>query len=452
MARRHNAHAHLSHVPNHDVRPRHAIPGGPPLHSLEPLETPPDRPKSPGLHCPVCGQWRQTRGLPGAGIVQCVECHTAFRASVRGDGTGAQGEALACPSLPGFVVQEQLGRGATGVVYRARHVATGRAVAIKQMLPSRSGQSDRALRFEREVELLRRQALKPHENVVRFLGCWQDPATDSYLSVLEYIDGPSLAELLQRAPLQVPAALEMLEQVARGLQSLHEAGLLHRDLKPRNILRAASGHWKITDFGLVREVSASDPLRQLTAPDTVLGTPDYLAPELLQRRGEASVRSDLFSLGAVLHEALTGAPPRGVTEGLDDLRQGLPDGLADLAAWMLHPAPEGRCPDTQRLLLALEDLRRGERPVLVPNRRAMSPQFCANPRHRSTSARVAAVRPPADDRLAVTAEPGRWSRLLALLALRPLTAGVRRQTRRSKDEIDGTAERWARGRMHRGFA
>ena len=387
-----------------------------PLNSLESPDMPLGQPVSPGLHCPVCGQWRQTRGLPGAGVVQCVECRTAFRASVREDRAGARGEAPASPSLPGFVVQEQLGRGATGVVYRAEHVATGRAVAIKQMLPSRTGQTDRVLRFEREVELLLRQTLKAHVNVVRFLGCWQDPATDSYLSVLEFIDGPSLAELLRRAPLQVPAALEMLEQVARGLQSLHEAGLLHRDLKPRNILRAASGHWKITDFGLVREVSVSDPLRQLTAPDTVLGTPDYLAPELLQGRGEASVRSDIFSLGAVLHEALTGAPPRGVTEGLDGLREGLPDGLADLAAWMLHPSPEGRCPDTQRLLLALDDLRRGERPVLVPNRRAMSPQFCANPRHRSTSARVAAVRPSEDDRLGVAPEPGRWSRLLGLLA------------------------------------
>jgi serine/threonine-protein kinase len=211
----------------------------------------------------------------------------------------------------------------------------------------------------------------------------------------------------------------MLEQVARGLHSLHEAGLLHRDLKPRNLLRSASGSWKITDFGLVREQSSPDPLRQFTAPDAVLGTPDYLAPELLQGRGEPSVSSDIFSLGAVLHEALTGVPPRGVTESLDDLRPGLPDGLADLAAWMLHPAPGERCPDTGKLLLALGELRRGERPVLVPNRRARSPQSWANPRHRSTFLRPLPTffRPPDDPGPDAGASGGRWGRFLGALAV-----------------------------------
>ena len=202
-----------------------------------------------------------------------------------------------------FRLLDELGRGRMGIVYRAWDEPLGRVVAVKVLRPERAGAVDR-LRLVREAQLASRFQ---NDHAVTIHSVVDPPDGLPYL-VMEYVQGPSLAELIGSNRCPAPRELGVLvSQVAIALGAAHTAGLVHRDVKPSNILiDAKTGRAKLTDFGVVRTLAAPSTI---TREGFVAGTPAYMSPE--QARGDPALdlRTDVYSLGATLYEGLTGQPP-----------------------------------------------------------------------------------------------------------------------------------------------
>lgn len=206
------------------------------------------------------------------------------------------------PSVPGYDLLEKVGQGGMGVVYRARQQALSRLVALKLIRASDLPGPEEEARFLAEAEAL---AAIEHPNVVRVYeaGRFQNQP----FMALEFVSGGSLADHLRQGPLRATEAAKLVEQIARGVQACHERRIVHRDLKPGNVLMGTDGTPKVTDFGLARRVEAESGLTQSGA---IMGTPSYMAPE--QARGESrrvGPEADVYALGAILYECLTGRPP-----------------------------------------------------------------------------------------------------------------------------------------------
>jgi serine/threonine-protein kinase len=206
----------------------------------------------------------------------------------------------ASPLRRRYEIRERAGEGATSVVYRAWDRELGRAVALK-LIREASGFSEVAReRFRREVHAA---ASLSHPNVVTVHDAGSE-AGRLYL-VMELVDGSPLSERMEKG--SAPELLRVLARAARGVAAAHEKGIVHRDLKPANILVAASGEPKVGDFGLAH---LADSGADLTRTGATLGTPQYMAPEQVQGRSkEVTPRTDVYALGAILYEILTGRPP-----------------------------------------------------------------------------------------------------------------------------------------------
>ena len=214
--------------------------------------------------------------------------------------------------LGAYEVISPLGAGGMGEVFRARDARLGRDVAIKILPESVARDPDRLARFEREAQAV---ASLSHPNIVAVFEFGQQPSAagpPQPFVVMELLDGETLRERLGGGALPVRKALDIATQLARGLAAAHDKNLLHRDLKPENIFLLADGQVKILDFGLARAIdtpaagSGATQTIARTDPGTVLGTVGYMAPEQV-RGGAVDARTDLFALGAVLYEMLTGA-------------------------------------------------------------------------------------------------------------------------------------------------
>ena len=204
-----------------------------------------------------------------------------------------------------YEIVSPLGAGGMGEVYRARDPRLGRDVALKVLPPESSG-PERVHRFEQEARAV--AALKhPHILAIRDVGSHEG---QPYI-VLELLEGETLRQRLSHGPLPVSKAVEFGVQVCQGLAAAHARGVVHRDLKPENLFLSREGGVKLLDFGLAKlfetpdEGSDEQPTATATDRGTWLGTPGYVAPEQLRGAG-AGARSDLFALGAVLYEMLTG--------------------------------------------------------------------------------------------------------------------------------------------------
>jgi eukaryotic-like serine/threonine-protein kinase len=191
--------------------------------------------------------------------------------------------------------------GAVGEVWRATDLVLSRPVAVKRLRDGYAGQPEAMERFRAEA---RHAGALSHSGIAQVYDYGEaEPPSPPFL-VMEFVDGPSLAGLLDGGPLDPADAMDVLAQVAAGLAAAHAAGLVHRDIKPANLLVAPDGQVKITDFGIAHAAGSA----QLTRTGTMVGTPSYLAPE---RAGGASATaaSDLYSLGVVAYECLAGQPP-----------------------------------------------------------------------------------------------------------------------------------------------
>ena len=257
------------------------------------------------------------------------------------------------PLLGEYELLEKLGAGGMGEVYKARHRRLDKLVALKVLLARSHGSKEGAARFLREMKAV---GSLDHANVVEAHDAGEQDGI-VYL-VMKLIDGTDLARLVAKGgPLPVTEAFDCARQAALGLHYLHERGLVHRDVKPSNLMRTADGTVKILDLGLARWRAETAGDGDLTGPGDVMGTPDYIAPE--QLRGAATVdgRADLYSLGGTLFYLLTGQTPFAHRKGMYDkfeaqtretppdvrsLRPEVPAAVAELVHRLLAKKPEDR--------------------------------------------------------------------------------------------------------------
>jgi serine/threonine-protein kinase len=206
------------------------------------------------------------------------------------------------PRIPGYDVEALLGRGGMGVVYKARHHRLNRPVALKMLIAGAyAGPTERA-RFQHEAEAV---ASLRHANIVAVYDVGDHEGCPYF--TMELLEGGSLAQALAGTPQPARQAAALLITLAEAVQAAHRAGIVHRDLKPANILLTADGTLKVADFGLARPFEGEP---SLTLSGARVGTPSYMAPE--QARGQARAigpAADVYSLGAILYETLTGRPP-----------------------------------------------------------------------------------------------------------------------------------------------
>ncbi len=229
------------------------------------------------------------------------------------------------PDIPGYAIQQMLGRGGMGVVYKARHEQLDRTVALKMLLAGAYVDPEMLERFRTEATAAARLQ---HPNIVQVF----DVAEHEGLPLIcqEYVDGGNLAERIDGTPQPLNATAEIVETLARAIDLAHRRGIVHRDLKPPNVLLTGDGVPKIADFGLAKQFH--DDAGQ-TATGDVLGTPSYMAPEQASGKPQSiGPATDVYALGAILYEMLSGRPPfRGETS-LDTVSQVLTD----------EPVPPGR--------------------------------------------------------------------------------------------------------------
>jgi eukaryotic-like serine/threonine-protein kinase len=217
----------------------------------------------------------------------------------------------ASPTIAGYSISRELGRGGMGVVYEARHLALNRRVAIKVVRGFAS--REEVARFRIEAEAVARLQ---HPNIVQIYEVGEH-AGAPYLA-LEFVDAGSLAARIRRDTISPCAAAELIAILSRAVQHAHSRGVVHRDLKPANILLSQDGSPRIGDFGLAK--FADDPGRSRSG--LIVGTPAYMAPEQAAGRGElVGPPADVWALGAILYECLTCRPPFGGSTSIDTIQQ-----------------------------------------------------------------------------------------------------------------------------------
>jgi serine/threonine protein kinase len=253
---------------------------------------------------------------------------------------------------PRYRVVELLGEGGMGTVYQAEHRIMKRRVALK-VINSRLVDSPIAVeRFRREVQAA---ALLSHPNIV--IAHDAECVGDIHFLVMELVDGVSLDRLVARkGALPVAHACDYARQAALGLQHAHEHGMVHRDIKPQNLMLTPEGQVKILDFGLARFASENNLIGLLTESGAMAGTPDYIAPEQAEDARQADIRADIYSLGCTLYFLLTGQPPfphgsafqkflahhKQAPRPLTEFRDDLPSGLLAVFERMTAKDPAGR--------------------------------------------------------------------------------------------------------------
>jgi serine/threonine-protein kinase len=261
----------------------------------------------------------------------------------------------------------EIGRGGMGVVYEARQKGLDRSVAVKMILSSHLASPELVRRFQAEAKAAARVR---HSNIVHIHEVGQLDGQDFF--AMEYIEGQSLAQRIAQGAVDVPTAVRLVATIARAVEHLHQQGIVHRDLKPSNILLDAEQQPYVTDFGLARVFA---PGSEMTATGIIAGTPSYMAPEQASGRRDAiGPATDVYSLGALLYELLTGqAPFHGETplDTLMDVLSGdpilprtvnphIPRGAELICLKCLEKLPENRYASAAALADDLDRFARGE--------------------------------------------------------------------------------------------
>ncbi|MGI9243293.1 MAG: protein kinase domain-containing protein [Verrucomicrobiales bacterium] len=239
--------------------------------------------------------------------------------------------------FPEYEVVEMIGRGGMGAVYKARQPALDRVVAIKILPPGAASDAEFAERFRREAAAM---AALDHPNIVTLHDFGEREGC--FFFIMEYVEGVDLAQRLASGSLTTDEALLLVPQICDALQYSHDRGIVHRDIKPGNILIGRSGKVKIADFGLAKLVGTGVDEFALTRTSASLGTPRYMAPEQIETAPSADHRADVYALGVVLYEMLTGEVPAGRFEPPSQRVAGLADYFDPIILRAMDADPEKR--------------------------------------------------------------------------------------------------------------
>ncbi|HVK11717.1 MAG TPA: serine/threonine-protein kinase [Gemmataceae bacterium] len=266
-----------------------------------------------------------------------------------------------------YEILDRLGAGGMGTVFKARHRRMKRVVALKVLSKEVAATELFLQRFQREVEVIARLT---HPNIVMAFDA--DEAEAGPFLVMEFVNGRDLAsEVQSNGPLPVADAVDRIIQAARGLEYAHEKGIIHRDIKPHNLMRDADGTVKVADLGLARIGGPSSGVSSLTQAGSIFGTVDYMSPEQAIDSGSVDARADIYSLGCSLYFLLTGQPPYGGgtlmaqmlkhrDAPIPSLRAARPDVSADLDAVfarMVAKSPKDRPASMAEVVRELERVR-----------------------------------------------------------------------------------------------
>lgn len=319
--------------------------------------------------CPVCGHRFALIGKPPAEIQTCPQCSTSFNlrnGQLVGESSDetAGGDLLIGRTIRGCFIDRKVGEGGMGSVYHARQLSLDRSVAIKVMPAELTRNKNFIQRFEREAKSLARIN---HPNILHIYDFGEESALGIYFMIIEFVDGKDLGEVLRsRETITQEEVLDILRQALLGLEMASEKGVIHRDIKPDNLMIAKDGLCKVSDFGLAKGYGAFD---EVTTAGVRVGTPAFMSPE--QCDGiEVDVRSDVYSLGCTVYLALTGYLPFGgdspfsimlkhKTDPPPSMRTHRPEidpRIDELVLRMLAKKPDDRCRTLRELIDVVEDL------------------------------------------------------------------------------------------------
>lgn len=301
-------------------------------------------------NCPSCGTILDDNSA-------CPACLMKLAASAAGPAESA-GAALPTAEqldlqFPQLEVTQLIGRGGMGAIYHARQTALDREVAVKLIARELSRDTAFLDRFEREAKAL---AKLSHPNVVTVYDFGHTDDGQAYL-IMEFIDGTNLRDLISTSPVSRDDALELISNTCLALEYAHSKGVVHRDIKPENILLSNEGAVKIADFGIAKIVDESIKTPTLTATRQVLGSLHYLAPEHMEAPDQVDHRVDLYALGVVLYELLTGKLPLGRFEAASSMSSQATPAIDDIIHKAMSRKPSERYQSAAELAEAVDNVR-----------------------------------------------------------------------------------------------
>ncbi|MGE0710817.1 MAG: protein kinase [Planctomycetota bacterium] len=266
-----------------------------------------------------------------------------------------EANALIGQTLGQFELKSELGRGGMAVVYKGYQPSLDRWVAIKTLPAESSANRDLVSRFHREAEAM---VSLNHTNIVQIIDKGQDKGL--YFFAMEFVEGPSLADMLKQEQMSMDLLFDVALQVCDGLEYAHRKGIVHRDMKPGNVLfEQSTGLAKVADFGIARLTQKSEEMITLTATNVGMGTMNYMAPEQKTDAGSVDHRADIYSVGVMIYEMFTGKLPMGRFKLPTKLNPALPRRLDDIVSKCLEADPVDRYASMAELRADLE-LARGE--------------------------------------------------------------------------------------------
>ena len=322
--------------------------------------------------CVACGAALAENADPDAPCPACLMKLGLDSWTAKQDGSGDGATAAYQPfqppkpeelnqRFPAIEVLELIGQGGMGAVYKARQESLDRIVALKIIKPAASTDPGFAERFAREAKALARLN---HPNILTIHDFGESDGL--YWFMMEYLDGVNLREAMRSGQISPTEAMAIVPQVCDALQYAHDEGIVHRDIKPENVLLDARGRVKIADFGLAKLLRRAPVEVTLTNTHQVMGTLNYMAPEQIETPTEVDHRADIYSLGVVFYELLTGELPRGRFQ-LPSQKAAVDVRLDEVVLKTLEHAPDRRYQQISDVKTALDEISTTSTPQSAPS-------------------------------------------------------------------------------------